>query len=328
MQITPDHVADLAALRLSAYDAELTVLPGLGGKISSMRLDGAEYLAQNPRKGLRAARYAAPFSEYDASGFDECFPTVAPCRYPEFPWEGIEVPDHGELWSIPWSAQKEDGQLHLSTHGVRFPYEFHKWIGLPAPGHIQLRYSLTNHAPLPLRYLWSSHPIFAPVAGMRLYLPSDVKVLVEWSKGGRLGGQGTMLPWPHTRDRAGQPVDLSLIGPDQTGLGEKLFTTRLTEGWCAAHDPASQRYVAMFFSPDEIPYVGLFTNTGGWPEDEPGYYNLGLEPCRGFPDSLAQAVERGAYSTAQAGATDEWHVDVRLGRTDDMSAEIARLREM
>ena len=132
MEITSHRVGDLPAYRLAAHDLELMVLPTLGAKISSVRWAGVELLAQNPRKRLEEARYAAPYSEFDASGFDECLPTIGPCRYPEFPWEGVEVPDHGEMWSIPWAAQEEGDELHLVARGVRFPYEFHKWIALPA----------------------------------------------------------------------------------------------------------------------------------------------------------------------------------------------------
>ncbi len=326
MDIALHQSGELPAYHLAAHDMALVVLPTLGAKISSMRWAGEELLAQNPRKALQAARYAAPYAEFDASGFDECLPTIGPCSYPEFPWAGVEVPDHGEGWSIPWAAQVEGKELHLSMHGVRFPYEFHKWIALPAPGQVRLRYALTNHAPLPFHYVWSAHPLLAPAPGMRIHLPDEAKVWVEFSKHGRLGARWAELDWPRATDAAGQAVDLGLVLPAATQYVEKLYTTRLSEGWCAAHDPASQRYVAMLFSTDEIPYVGLSINMGGWPLDAPGYYNLGLEPCRGYPDRLDEAVTRGACATAQPGETHTWGFDIYAGRAPDMRAEAARLR--
>ena len=44
--------------------------------------------------------------DYDASGFDECFPTIGACAYPEAPWQGVIAPDHGELWTLPWAWQE------------------------------------------------------------------------------------------------------------------------------------------------------------------------------------------------------------------------------
>ena len=101
-------LGEMTSLRLSEGDWVVNLLPELGGKIYSIRWQGRELLASNPRKPFRRAQYAAPYAEYDASGFDECFPTIGPCQYPIYPWAGTEMPDHGELWSLPWTDQIQD----------------------------------------------------------------------------------------------------------------------------------------------------------------------------------------------------------------------------
>ena len=67
-------------------------------------------------------------------------------------------------------------------------------------------------------------------------------------------------------------------------------------------------------------------NLGGWPVDEPGYYNLGLEPCRGYPDRLDHALERGDCLAARPGERLAWQMDLCVGVTSDLPAEIERLR--
>jgi len=69
----------------------------------------------------------------------------------------------------------------------------------------------------------------------------------------------------------------------------------------------------MVFSPDDIPYVGLSINQGGWPVDGPGYFNLGLEPCNGFPDRLDIAHPQGACRTAPPGGALFWEFSIFLG---------------
>src|SRR5512143_3985768 len=86
---------ELETIRLTGYDLALQVIPQLGCKVSSLKWNGREVLARNPRKSFRLAEYGAPFADYDASGFDKCFPTIGPCRYPAPPFMDIEVPDHG-----------------------------------------------------------------------------------------------------------------------------------------------------------------------------------------------------------------------------------------
>jgi hypothetical protein len=308
---------NLQAVLLQDYDLELVVIPGLGGKISSIRWMGRELLALNPHKPLRPARYAAPYSDYDASGFDECLPTIGPCLYPEYPWQGVELPDHGEVWSLPWTFQEESGVLHLKTQGIRLPYIFEKWVSIVQPGIASLRYALRNDTPFILRYLWSSHPLFAPTPGMRICLPEGVKVRVDWSKDERLGELLCEHAWPVTQDCRGNQVDLSLVLSDEARLVDKLYTSRLPQGWCALYEPESGRYSAFLFSPLAIPYVGLSINMGGWPVDEtgeqPGYYNLGLEPCNGYPDRLDLAIEKGDCPGLEAGCSVEWDLQLRVG---------------
>jgi hypothetical protein len=161
---------------------------------------------------------------------------------------------------------------------------------------------------------------------MRIHLPPATGVRVDWSKGERLGGLLAEHPWPLTRDRHGEAVDLGLILGPETGLVDKLYTTRLREGWCAVHDPSDGFYVAMLFAPERVPYVGLSINLGGWPVDRPGYYNLGLEPCNGYPDRLDVAIARGDHAVAMPGERLEWQVDLCVGRCPDLPAVIAGLR--
>lgn len=322
MRVQPIREGQLEAVLIQGDDLEVTVIPALGGKISSIRWRGRELLARNPQKPFQAARYAAPYADYDASGFDECLPTIGPCLYPEEPWKGAELPDHGEVWSLPWTCEEENGGLSLRVQGIQIPYGFEKSIRLLQPGALHIRYALTNPTPFPVRYLWSAHPLFAPQPGMRIYLPEGVRVRVDWSKDGRLGDLLSEHDWPITTDSQGCPVDLSLILGRETARVDKLYTTRLSQGWCAVHDPASKLYLAFLFSPEKVPYVGLSINLGGWPVDpsgrQPGYYNLGLEPCNGYPDRLDIAIERGDCPTLAPRSRSEWEVQFKVGETEDL----------
>jgi hypothetical protein len=305
---------------------EVEVIPDLGAKISSICWRGVELLAHNPRKPLRAARYAAPYAEFDASAFDECFPTIGPCTYPEHPWTGTELPDHGEVWALPWSASIELEALQMQVHGVRLPYVLSRRISFPGEDQLLLQYQLSNPSSFPVHYLWSSHPLFALQPGMRILLPAGASVQVDWSKDARLGERGQAHLWPLTTDSAGNPVDLSLIQGPETCLVDKLYSSRLLEGWCALYDPASCRYAAFLFSTAEVPYVGLSINLGGWPVDDEagGYYNLGLEPCSGYPDRLDLAVQNDSNSTLPGRQTVQWEIRLQAGEAPD--AESARQR--
>ncbi len=169
MDVRSCQVDQLAAITLTEGDLSVIVVPEVGGKLCSIIWEGREILARNP---LRPPRYAASYADFDASGFDECLPSIGACAYPLEPWLGTAIPDHGEVWSIPWSWTLDEERLHLAVHGVRFPYTFERSIELRPSGSIRLRYALTNHGPFPFNYLWSAHPLLVPRPGMRIHLPA------------------------------------------------------------------------------------------------------------------------------------------------------------
>ena len=111
---------------------EMAVVPELGSRIISLRnrKTGREWLVQ-PAGVLETNGYASSFGKRDGSGWDEMFPTINACRYPAYPWEGTELPDHGEVWSIPWKAHSEEEQLHCSAQGIRIPYQLRKTYSFP-----------------------------------------------------------------------------------------------------------------------------------------------------------------------------------------------------
>ena len=81
-------------------------------------------------------RTASYILEADTGGWDECFPSVAPCDYPSPPWAGAHIQDHGELWSQPAALEVVEGdhevRLRTRWQGVVLPYTFERTISLAA----------------------------------------------------------------------------------------------------------------------------------------------------------------------------------------------------
>ena len=94
---------------LRSYELEndvikITFLPDYACKIASLvhKKTGREFLFQAKEETLRLPPYAAPFSQYDSSGFDEVFPSIDECPYPDGSFKGILIPDHGEVCRVPF----------------------------------------------------------------------------------------------------------------------------------------------------------------------------------------------------------------------------------
>src|SRR5207342_3441412 len=152
----------------------LTVLPEYGGKLSSLRdlRTGREWLWRHPRQSYAKFPYGVTYVQTaDTGGWDECFPSVAQCEYPDAPWQGVLIQDHGELWSqVPMLTVDENAdyvRLHMRWQGTRLPYTFERTITLqPNSSRLHFEYQATTTADLPLKVIWSAHPLLAIEPGM------------------------------------------------------------------------------------------------------------------------------------------------------------------
>jgi galactose mutarotase-like enzyme len=305
----------LASLTVESDEVRMVLLPDLGGKVISLvwKPRGREYLWRQPDRPLRLAGYGDAFEDQDISGWDECFPTIGEADYPEAPWRGVIVPDHGELWALPWRWVSHDQSITMWTHGVRFAYRFERTFAFGNDGRVDVEYAVENLTPYPFKALWSMHPFLAVTATTRVLLPPDVRVRVEVAKGSRLGTFLAEHPWPVTRDRLGERIDLSLVGSRDDSFMAKLFTTPLEHGWAALYDEEDGDFLAFTFDPAAVPFVGLALMRGGWPETGAASYSVILEPCSGWPDRLDLAVTRGVCTEVPALSTRRWRVALHLG---------------
>ena len=305
--------AELQRVVMQNGDIRTVILPELGGKIGSLvsRKTGREFFLQHPDRPYRRARYADPMGEYDISGFDECLPTVSECPYPDPPFAAAIMPDHGEVWSRPWKLEIRGEELILEMEGVRLPYLLRRKTRLAGPV-MELDYEITNTGNRAFKYLWSAHPLLTVQAGAQIVLPPDVsEVLVDYSAGNRFA-IGKSITWPHALLADGSSADLTTIRGPQQRTADKLFTPRLSQGYCGVRFPGTGEAVFFRFDPQLVPYVGLWICQGGFPADGPPEFTLALEPCNGRPDSLARAIARGECPELPAHATHHWTLQVEI----------------
>jgi galactose mutarotase-like enzyme len=318
--LTNDQIEGFERVRASNGLISLALIPELGGKISSLSdlRSGREWLWRHPRMAYaRVAADASYVLEADTGGWDECFPTVAPCAYPQPPWTGVAVPDHGELWSqaVQLTTAVEVDQVSFTSHwqGRQLPYRFERRLTLFAdrPA-LRCHYTVQNLATEPLAWIWCAHPLIAIEPGMRIRTPAEARFNVWAATPADLVPASSGLPFPPPAMHKGSPLDFGNL-PPAPGAAIKLWSDPLqTEGWAAVE--ATDGALRMTWDVTLLPQLALWINLGTWAVDggEP-YYNLGLEPCIGAQDSLAEAVTRAQqYALLPAGATRSWWLEVEL----------------
>lgn len=307
-------------------DLCVTLSPHLGGKIASIQHKGRELLQQPLAPALPRTRDML-FDQSDASGWDECLPSVAACTV-QGPDGPVAVPDHGDLWRVVWEAVENDSAVvRHRADCFSLPLRLERSIGLAKTDtgwSLRLEYILSNRGAYDVPWSWSAHPLFAVEAGDFIELPQTITTLrIEGSARGRLGAPGESVAWPLAKLTDGSVANLARVEPASSAIGEKVFAGPLdsASAWCVLHRPSAGLRIRVRFDAGKTPYLGMWLCYGGWPDGSGPKQNcVALEPATAPVDSLAQT---GSWSRSLApGSSYFWYmtVDVELAERESSHA--------
>ena len=317
MSFRQTKVSGFPAVALRSAELEVVAVPAIGMKLTNLRrLNGREWLWRSDQIPLALPEPGTSYVEAaDSGGWDECFPTVGACPVPGAAAETPSLPDHGELWSAPWSSSvydhAEGTTLTGSAPGSAFPYDFQREITLdPQDPVVRFRYRVFNRGDTPFPWIWSSHPLLNVQPRSELTLSGVIQVKLDAVHGRDDLSESDVVSWPGA---IGGYSDRFTF-PETGAWAIKCFGDLTGESTLALTDPRKGERLEMIVRAAEVPQVGVWINCRGWaPRGRQPYYNLGLEPCIGAPDRLDVAVNN--WKTAQVlepGEERAWSVEVRL----------------
>lgn len=293
------------------------LLPGLGSKLISLvdkRAD-AELLWRNDRVPVRPVPFGAAYDDAFLGGWDELFPNDEAEEL-----AGEPMPDHGELWSSPWTvtASGADGEQAWVELELRPPVSatrLRKRLVLGRGADLRVDYEVTNQGRRDLPYLWKGHVAVAVEPGTRVSMAAG-EVLVHAFGAPRVRPGGGSFRWPVATE-SGSTYDFREL-PDTAdrGVSELLMATELSEGRCGVEHPSGAG-LSLEWDRAALPSCWLFGSYGGgWR----GLDVLVLEPCTGYGMSVNDGVGAGTHQILPAGGTRRWALTARVGAGEDRVA--------
>lgn len=284
----------------------MEVWPQIGGKVSSIvdKADHYELLFTYPAELPDSPHYDAPYGDHWYAGWDECFPAVARSTYPRHPYNGIAVPDHGELWGIPTTTAvpTKDG-ITTVWNGLRFGYRLTRKLYL-TDSSIVAEYDLMNLAPFEFRFVWAMHSL------MSMAQPVEFRVEQKpfrWSHDAEGKRMDTPMTWP----KGSENEDFSRPDSLPPKRGWKLFSEDPIQSAFLVSYPSRKRTLRVeYASPDGLPaYWGLWINTGGWA----GNRHFAAEPTTGRCDEIDRSIGDGSAGRIDPFGRRQWSVRMSLG---------------
>ena len=311
---------DFPFVELCGGETRVLVVPSLGGKIAELWTGAHQWFWQNPVIPLDVEVNAGSYLETgDTGGLDECFPTVGGCRVPGWVrgFGGIELPDHGELWSqaplVEVRTHSAGQRVRCRWTGVRLPYHFEREVQVDAAGVVHLHYALTNDGHDKMPFVWAAHPLFPLTDDTRVVLPEGSRLRVFARHGIELGEVRSEHQWPHVRG-SGKVYDF--VEPHDVARRYACkFFLDISDGTVALRQ--SQHELRFAWNVRDIPQVGMWINKRGWTpfRDEEAYLNLSIQPAIGAPDTLSEAL--GDWKSAawiEPGATRRWSLSLSASK--------------
>jgi galactose mutarotase-like enzyme len=268
----------------------VVVLPALGAKLASLRHipSGREWLVQ-PSSPLVPRAYGSSFVGAEMCGWDELLPTIDPCFSPD---TGAPLPDHGEVWAIPWRVERADAEgVTTVVDGVALEYRLRRRLVVSGPA-LRLEYELAVTGDRALSLLWAAHPQFACLPGTAVRLEASVREAfmihpgpprnVLWPEGGAIASELRPGTSQKVYVQPDSPVaEAEIADPDGSHL-------RLA--WDGAH----------------VPYLGVWLDNAQFSREPVA----ALEPATGFYDNLERAAAAGRVTRIAPGEPLAWTLEV------------------
>lgn len=313
-RVSMTSVSGFAAYVLENDHVRLVVVPELGAKIVSLayKPTGKEWLVSCEPRRLHCVAYGSDYAAADLSGWDECFPSILACSYPE---EGAyfnaPIPDHGELWSLPWKAFASIDAIRCVVDGIVLPYTFARDVKLIDETTFRFNYEVRNTGEEPLAVFWTAHPLFVATEQTEMIFPDGVSEVLCVDGGTRLQA-GLKYAWPEGESELPHPINR--IGPASSADSRKFYVEgEVTHGRCGLMERDTGESIELLWSPKQLPYFGAWINEGAMISTPV----VALEPCNGFYDNLVLAHALNRLIRIEPGATASWCLDIRLSCEED-----------
>jgi galactose mutarotase-like enzyme len=308
---------DFEAVMLENDGLRVIVVPDTGARIVSLfdKVAGREWLL-SPREShpCRRLEYGVDFNTTTPGGWDEMFPTILAEPYPgPGLFRGVPLPDHGEVWAVPWTLHPGDGEtLRTSVDGRALPYRLVRGLALGGPRAMTVRYALANLGADPLHYLWAAHPQFACDPGATIVLPDEVREVVNvmpppW--GAEWGVPGARHEWPRMVGASGQTHAVDTVGSPALQRGRKFYILPDAPiSRAGLHDPVARCSLWLEWDAAAAPYCGVWIDEGML-NARP---SVAIEPTTGYYDTLNTAWNNRRLAVVEPGAVATWELTVRM----------------
>ncbi|MBE6068408.1 MAG: DUF5107 domain-containing protein [Clostridium lundense] len=298
-----------SAIKIENDFLRVIVIPELGGKIASIFIKDKDFelLFQNKEQFYKTPQLYSSFEEFDASGFDDAFPTIDESNV-FINGKNVVYPDHGEIRTAKFDYKLENEKVALKYKSAILNYDYKKTIYLQGD-RVVVEYNIENLGETEFPCIWAMHCLINCEKDMQLLFPKGTYKVINVHESKYLGEVSKVHSYPVTKDKNGNNIHLDRV-LDMTSNNEEKYYAHgaVNEGKCGAYYPSEDVTYNVYFDKKKLPYVGFWVTEGGFRGD----YNCALEPTNGYYDSIDIASKEEKILVLKPKEKLEFRIEIEL----------------
>ncbi len=237
------------------------------------------------------------YGEYEMRpvyGYDDCFPSVDSCLYPNSTWD---IPDHGELCWLSWKIRKSKNKLTFTVKSKNLPIQFIREMHF-SENELVWTFIVKNFGQETLPFQHIMHPLIPLDKIIELNLPEFETAYDDINQ--------KILDLKAARSIS----EFLLTHP--VGSTSMLFLQQVKEGKMSWEYENGIR-IEVGFPIKMFPSIGIWWNNQAYPNEEfLRRTECAFEPTPGFNSLLIDNYKKRECLFVDAGDTISWNIRWRI----------------
>ena len=286
----------MSNIKANIENWHIQCLPDDGARISVLRFAGLDLLTAKQALFKSPERFYGEYETRPVYGYDDCFPTVDPCKYPA---GNFNCRDHGELCWQKWQVILDGNRLICSTVCNKPNISFKRILEFSGNS-LTWKFELVNLSGAIIPFLHVMHALMPLNEIQSMEFPEFDDIADE---------NNNVAP---VMKSSGELADHLLeIKP---GVYEMLLLKNVTGNFIKLVFRNGIK-MQIEYSPELFPTLGIWWNNAGYPDEEGlRRSECAFEPIPGSGSNLADSFKEGIYFKADPGKTLNWEMNWTVER--------------
>ena len=269
-------------------------IPEDGARISVLKYAGHNLLTTYPSVLRAPQKFIGEYETRPVYGYDDCFPSVDPCFYPE---EQFECRDHGELCWQKWHVENMSNKIICTVECPSPKATFTRILEFE-DNRLKWKFKVVSQSASELVFLHVMHALMPLSEIQYIELPEFLVILDEDTL--------IELNFRHPDEVADYLINcvegtfkMLLLKNPRKGIVKVDFKNGLS--------------IKIEYGIDLFPTLGIWWNNFGYPlEDGLGRVECAFEPIPGSCSNLNKSFKDGIYLKVKPGETLNWQIGWEL----------------